>query len=116
QQFPYPIIRIPDLYLLYAEALNEAYGPSDEAMKYIDLVRERSGLKGIVFSWSNYSSTPDKFRDKDGLREIIHQERLIELAFEGHRFWDLRRWKKAIQVLNRPIQGWNIDQESPEDY
>ncbi|TJZ62934.1 RagB/SusD family nutrient uptake outer membrane protein [Sphingobacterium olei] len=116
QQFPYPVIRIPDLYLLYAEALNESHGPSEEAMKYVDLVRERSGLKGLALSWSTYSSMPDKFRSKEGLREIIHQERLIELAFEGHRFWDLRRWKKAIQVLNRPIQGWNIDQESPEDY
>lgn len=42
------------------------------------------------------------------MREIIKQERLIELAFEGQRFWDLRRWKDAEKNMNQPIQGWNI--------
>jgi hypothetical protein len=36
--------------------------------------------------------------------------------FEGHRFWDLRRWKEASRVLNQKIHGWDIDQESPEGY
>jgi hypothetical protein len=50
------------------------------------------------------------------LRDIIHQERGIEMAFEGSRFWDLRRWKTAPQVLSQPIYGWDILQSSYEDY
>jgi hypothetical protein len=42
------------------------------------------------------------------MREIIQRERMIELAFEGHRFWDLKRWKLAEEYLNRPIRGLNI--------
>ncbi|MBD1423096.1 RagB/SusD family nutrient uptake outer membrane protein [Sphingobacterium chuzhouense] len=116
QQYPFPLMRLPDLYLLYAEAANEAYGPSAEVIAYIDKVRERAGLKGVEESWINHSLIPEKFTTKEGLRDIIHQERLIELAFEGHRFWDLRRWKKSVEVLNQPILGWDIGQESPEEY
>lgn len=48
--------------------------------------------------------------------DIIRQERLIELAFEGQRFWDMRRWKTLEDYLNKPIQGWNILESAPEDY
>ncbi|WP_235292015.1 RagB/SusD family nutrient uptake outer membrane protein [Portibacter lacus] len=107
--FPFPIMRLADLYLLYAEALNESKGaPDDEVYEYIDRIRERSGLEGVVTSWENHSTSPDKPKTKEGMREIIHQERLIELAFEGQRFWDLRRWKKSIKYMNEPIRGWNI--------
>ena len=41
------------------------------------------------------------------MRKIIHSERLIEMAYEGYRFWDLRRWKEAEEVMNQPIRGWN---------
>ena len=50
------------------------------------------------------------------MREIIQQERLIELAFEGKRFWDLRRWKRAAEILNNPIQGWDRAQNSEIAY
>ena len=50
------------------------------------------------------------------MREIIHQERLIELAFEGSRFWDLRRWKKAKSYLSKPIRGWNVLKEDAREY
>ncbi len=50
------------------------------------------------------------------MREILHQERLIELAFEGQRFWDLRRWKKAGEELNKPITGWDLIQEDAASY
>ena len=50
------------------------------------------------------------------MREIIRQERLIELAFEGQRFWDIRRWKTAEEILSRPIQGWNINGPGLEFY
>ena len=106
-QYPWPEIRLADLYLLYAEALNETEPASAEAIVYLDKIRARAGLAGVVESWTNYSSIPNKFATQDGLREIIHRERLIELAFEGHRFWDLRRWKKAAEELNKDITGWN---------
>ncbi|MBB5437642.1 hypothetical protein HDC92_001314 [Pedobacter sp. AK017] len=115
--YPWPQIRLADLYLLYAEALNEAVGPDvPDVLTYIDLVRKRAGLPGVVESWSTYSNNPVKFTTKVGMRAIIHRERAIEMAFEGHRFWDLRRWKEAPQVLNAPIQGWDITQAEAVTY
>lgn len=113
--YPFPIIRLADLYLLYAEALNEYSGPSAEAYQYIDYVRERAGLKGVVESWGKYSNDPSKPTTKDGLRSIIHNERTIELAFESKRYWDIRRWKK-IDTYNVQPQGWNVLGETPEDF
>jgi hypothetical protein len=114
--YPYPIMRLADLYLLYAEALNESTGPSAEVNKYIDLVRKRAGLGTVAASWTNFSTNPVKFLNQDGLRDIIQQERLIELAFESQRLWDLRRWKKSSQVLNDQIRGWDMSQTTPESY
>ncbi len=108
-EFPFPIIRLADVYLLYAEALNETKSaPDAEVYKYVDMIRERAGLAGVVESWSLHSSNSGKPATKDGMREIIKQERLIELAFEGQRFWDLRRWKDAQKYMNKPIRGWDI--------
>jgi hypothetical protein len=106
--YAWPEIRLADLYLLYAEALNEVEGPTGEVLRYTDLVRERAGLNGVADSWTNFSVNPAKYTSKEGMREIIHRERLIELSFEGHRFWDLRRWKRAADELNQPIRGWNV--------
>lgn len=114
--YPHPEIRLADLYLLYAEALNEYAGPSDDVYHFIDLVRERAGLNPVKLSWQDYAENPDKPTTKEGLREIIHQERAIELAFEGQRSWDLKRWKKATRELTYPVQGWNIFGEQAEDY
>jgi hypothetical protein len=115
-QYPWPMIRLSDLYLLYAEALNESAGPGEEVYKYINLVRERAGLPTVEEAWSTYSVNPEKYKSQDGLREIIQQERLIELIFEGQRFWDLRRWKEAASILNSPVQGWDRSQESAIAY
>src|SRR5690606_3171955 len=114
--YPFTIMRLGNLYLLYAEALNEVDGPSDEVFRYLDAIRERVGLRGVRESWANYSTNPTKPESRDGLREIIHRERTIELAFESQRFWDLRRWKKAQQELNTPIYGWDILQSTPQTY
>ena len=112
-----PIIRLADLYLLYAEAQTEYSDEVDPSVyPYIDAVRKRASLKGVVESWESYSSNPDKPKNKVGLLSIIHQERSIELAFEGQRFWDMRRWKTLEAYLNKPLQGWNIEGESAEDY
>jgi hypothetical protein len=114
--YPWPELRMSDLYLLYSEALNELNGPSDEAYLWINLVRARAGLKTIDYSWTNFSKDPSKYTSKEGLREIIQRERSIELAFEGKLYWDLRRWKTAHVVLNNPVKGWDISQASPQAY
>jgi starch-binding outer membrane protein, SusD/RagB family len=106
--YPWPEIRLADLYLLYAEALNEVEPASAEAIAYVDKIRQRAGLPGVVESWSTYSTNASKYATQDGLRQIIHRERTIELAFEGHRFWDLRRWKEAAEEYNKDITGWNF--------
>lgn len=117
--YPWPVIRLADLYLLCSEAANEAYGPSHEDATYwINLVRDRVGLEDVETSWAKYakSTLKDKPNDLEGLRDIIQQERLIELANEGHRYWEIRRWKRAREFFNQPIQGWDINQESAIGY
>lgn len=112
----FPVIRLADLYLLYAEALNESMdAPNQDVYEYIDRVRERAGLKGVVESWQNASRYPSKPSTKEGMREIIQQERMIELAFEGKRFWDIRRWKTAHEWLNQPIRGLNAVGETAQE-
>lgn len=114
--YPWPVMRLSDLYLLYAEALNEANGPSAEVYKWVNIIRTRAGIPDIETSWNQYSFYPQKYANKDGLREIIHKERLIEFAFEGRQYWDLTRWKEAEKVLNEPIEGWDTDQADPQFY
>lgn len=114
--YVWPIMRLANLYLLYAEALNEAIGPNDESIRMLDLVRERGGLKGVKESWDQYSKNPNKYKTQDGLREIIQQERTIELMFEGQRLWDIRRWKTATQEMNMPVRGWNVFEKTEEAY
>lgn len=117
EDYPFPLFRLADLYLLYAEALNEAEGVANPAiLQYLNLVRARAGLKTVEESWSLYSKNPSKYTTQDGLRAIIQQERLIELSFEASRFWDLRRWKRAIEEQNKVILGWDISQASPAGY
>jgi hypothetical protein len=116
-RYAFPIIRLADLYLYYAEALNEVKAaPDNEVYQYIDEVRERAGLKGVVESWASNSNQPSKPQSKSGMRDIIRQERMIELAFEGPRFWDLRRWKLTEQYMNKPIKGWSVLDTDPDDY
>ncbi|HWW40210.1 RagB/SusD family nutrient uptake outer membrane protein [Pedobacter sp.] len=115
-EYPWPLIRLAQLYLMYAESLNEIAGPTAEVHQYINLVRERAGLKSVQVSWDNYSNNPTKYSTLTGMREIIHQEELIEMAFEGSRFWDLRRWKEAIPQFRKPVQGWDIEQANPDFY
>ncbi|MBO9730903.1 MAG: RagB/SusD family nutrient uptake outer membrane protein [Chitinophaga sp.] len=114
--YPWPIMRLSALYLMYAEALNEAGGPGAEVYNYVNQVRDQAGLKSVESSWTTYSNNPGKYTTQKGMRDIIHQETLIELAFEGQRFWDLRRWKEAQTVLNRPVKGWDLIQETAEAY
>lgn len=114
--YPWPEIRLADLYLMYAEALNEVEPASLTAISYVDLVRKRAGLEGVVASWSNWSKNPTKYTTQAGLRDIIQRERLIELAFEGHRLWDLRRWKMSAEELNKYITGFSVMGKTTETY
>jgi len=115
-QYPWPEIRLADLYLLYAEALNEVDPASTLAITYLDKIRARAGLPGVQEAWTNYSTMPGKYTTQAGLRQIIHRERTIELMFEGQRFWDIRRWKEAPVELNKTITGWNILGKTNDTY
>jgi hypothetical protein len=116
-RYSYPLIRLTDLFLLYAEALNEIDGPGNEVYQWIDTVRLRAGIPGVEES---YARALPEFRnkpyEKSTLREIIKRERLIELAFEGQRFWDLRRWKDALRYYSEPVRGWNYRESSIAGY
>jgi hypothetical protein len=82
--FQWPYLRLADLYLMYAECLNEAYGPTrPEIYEYIGKVRARAGMPNI-------QATTDKVE----LRERILKERAVELSLESSRYFDLRRWKR----------------------
>jgi hypothetical protein len=113
-RYPWPNSRLAELYLNYAEAMNEAYGPSQEVYDALNIVRERAGIPHIETIWSDATivKTPNKHTTKDGLREIIQQERMIELAFEGHRYIDIRRWKLADEYFNTPVFGWSVDEST----
>lgn len=115
ESYPWPVMRLADLHLLYAEALNET-GDLTGALAYINPIRARAGLPSVETSWTNFSTKPTKYTTKEGLRDIIRQERSIEMAFEGSRFWDLRRWKTAPQTLSAAIYGWDILQSTYEDF
>lgn len=114
--YQWPIMRLADLYLLYAEAINEVEGPdgphSADLFDCLNKIRERAGIPSVQDSWDNYSNAPGFYKSQYGMREIIHRERLIELAFEGHRFWDLRRWKTAPEEYVKGIYGWNTNKSS----
>ncbi|MBL1409460.1 RagB/SusD family nutrient uptake outer membrane protein [Sphingobacterium faecale] len=114
--YPVPVMRLADLYLLYAESVNEYLGPNDEGYNYINKVRMRSGVPSVQDAWSQFAKTPSKYTEKEGLRAIIQQERQIELAFEAQRFYDIRRWKIALDILNEPIMGWSVNQVAETDY
>jgi hypothetical protein len=114
--FHLPKMRLSGLYLLYAEALNEASGPTADVYSYVNQVRQRAGIPTVEAAWTTYSRNPSKISTKEGMREIIHHERRIELCFEAQSGWDLRRWKELQEVLSKPLQGWDIFETEPENY
>ncbi len=109
KQFHYtPRIRFTEIFLNYAEAANEAWGPKGagthgySAYDVIKAIRSRAGV--------GTGDEGDKYLEKcaeskELMRELIRNERRIELSFEGFRFWDLRRWKAP---LNTEVQGMKI--------
>lgn len=92
-------VRYAEVLLNHAEALNEL-GRGAEALVSLNKVRERAKLPKITVT------------DKEALREIIREERKVELAFEGHRLWDLRRWRIAVDVLDgKRMHGTKITKD-----
>ena len=118
--YPWPILRLTDLYLLYAEAINEAEGPNGEhsadMFKYLNKVRERAGIPDVKTSWDTHSNSPGYYKTQFGMRTIIRRERSIELAFESERYWDIRRWKEAPNEYQKGIYGYTMIGSTPEDY
>jgi hypothetical protein len=109
-KYPYPLIRMADLYLMKAEALNECLdAPSQDVYDAINEVRLRAGIPKVEDAWSNplLAKTVNKHTTREGMRDIILQERGIELAFEGSRYWDMVRHKRAHTEFIAPITGWN---------
>lgn len=87
-----PLIRYADVLLMYAEALNEVgYQAEGEALSNLNLIRMRAGLA---------KKTAADITSQQGFRLAIEQERRVELAFEGHRWFDLVRTDRAVTVLN----------------
>lgn len=106
QYRPGVICRLAEAYLNYAEALNEAGGPVQECLDYVNKVRARAGIRQYTFGPDD-----DNFihvdQTKEAVRGIIRMERRVELCCEGLRYNDLRRWKEAMSVLNGPFYGMN---------
>jgi hypothetical protein len=103
-------MRMADLYLMRAEILNEIKDvPDHEVWDAINLVRQRAGIPNVETVWSNpaLAKTVNKHTSKTGMRDIILRERSIELAFEGHHFWDMQRHKRAHIEFASAIRGWN---------
>jgi|WetSurMetagenome_2_1015567.scaffolds.fasta_scaffold03496_6 starch-binding outer membrane protein, SusD/RagB family len=110
--YPWPTIRLAELYLDYAEALIEQPSPDlATARAYIDKVRARGGLPSVVNSWGGQyaNSNAWNYQTQDGMRQIVRRERTIEFFGEGQRFWDLRRWLLADQYLGVQPTGLNIE-------
>lgn len=94
-----PLMRYAEVLLNFAEAQNEYGGPTQEVYDAVEAIRRRAGLNPYQLA-SGLS--------KEEMREIIHNERRLELAFEGHRFWDVRRWKVADETENKTMTGMEV--------
>jgi len=97
--------RYAEVLLNYAEAVNEAWGPTTvpagfpmSAAEALQQVRNRASVSLPAVP----AGTVDSFR------KAVKHERQVELAFEDHRYWDLLRWKDAMTVLNQPVQGVKV--------
>ena len=103
-------IRYTEIFLAYAEAANEAWGPTGKgthsysAYDVIKAIRTRAGV-------GTYNGDPyleSMAGSKEQMRELIRNERRLELCFENFRFWDLRRWKVDLDKLNETAKGMEI--------
>lgn len=99
--------RYAEVLLNYAEALNETLAaPSPEVFASINLVRQRVGLPALQSTNPNGNGYVPN--NRDAMRARIQNERRVELCFEDHRFFDVRRWKKGEELFNQPVTGMRI--------
>lgn len=113
---PAAVFRLAEMYLIAAEALNECKAaPDGEVYKYLNVVRHRAGIPDVEIAWRN-AKDPGRVKSKAGMRDIIRQEWNIEFAFEGYRFWNVRRWKTANVELNEKSFGWNVVGNNANDF
>ncbi len=85
-------LRYADVLLMYAEAKNEASGPDGTVYSALNQIRARPGVNMPAVDQARYST-------KDLLREVIRNERRVELAMEGLRYFDIKRWRNAHILL-----------------
>ena len=114
----FPRIRYTEMYLAYAETANEAWGPNSDggtgvgtAKEIIQKIRQRGGIgkdENGVYQGDPYLD--ECANDKAKMRELIRNERRIELCFENKRFWDLRRWQLPINESAKGVQIDKIDE------
>lgn len=98
--------RYAEVLLNYAEAMNEAFGPAEKPEGY-----PMSATEAIMMVRNRASAQLPKLNatTKAAFRAAVKHERQIELAFEDHRYWDLLRWKDAMEVLNQPVKGVKVN-------
>lgn len=98
----FPVMRLADVYLMYAEASNEVSGPLADAVALVNRVRARGNLPAL---------RADRFANRTAFFDAIEQERIIELVGEGQRGFDLRRWRAIERVWGPPGSAgvWRID-------
>ncbi|MET0461573.1 MAG: RagB/SusD family nutrient uptake outer membrane protein [Chitinophagaceae bacterium] len=111
QSHNFPIFRYAEIILNHAEALNEL-NQVEAAVTQIKTLRARAGITAGVNTRYGIKAAITQAE----MRELIRNERRIELAFEEHRFWDVRRWKIADQVLNTTLTGIRITNGTPLTY
>jgi hypothetical protein len=101
---PWIYLRYAEVLLNYAEAQNEASGPDASVYSAINLIRQRAGMPNLPAGLS-----------QDEMRLRIRNERQVELAFEEHRFYDVRRWKIAMDTENVPAYGISISKDASDN-
>ncbi|WP_207531765.1 RagB/SusD family nutrient uptake outer membrane protein [Desertivirga arenae] len=109
---PWTLMRYAEVLLNAAEATNEYSGPSAEVYGWLKEIRERAkidaGANGLFGLKANMT--------REEMRDVIRNERRTELAFEEHRFWDVRRWKIAPETENRETHGMEITRDASGKY
>lgn len=111
--YSYPLLRMAELYLSYAEADFEYNGSlSAQSLEYLNKVRHRAGLPNFEDSWAMVGGIPSGA----ALRKVLRQERTIEFLMEGRRFHDIRRWKIAEEEMMRSQKAWNLAGETAEEF
>lgn len=103
QDHNFPILRYAEVLLNYAEAENEL-GQTDLAYAQLKALRKRAGIE--AGDNGLYGLMPGM--NMEQMRQAIHLERRIEMAFEEQRYWDVRRWKVADEIFNKTLHGMKI--------